>query len=289
MVIKNFKTLLLSILCGLVFCTGHATDTKKEYHRPKTTQEPPCLTVWIHGTHTWNAKLFEAKWIRSIPGLHPASAYTEETNIFHVAHALHKADPDKFPLEKIFAFGWNGKLSLTEREKAAEELCSALCALIKNYEKKHGVKPKLRLITHSHGGNVSLLLTEAQEKLGLPLEIDELILLACPVQERTKHLIANKIFKNVWHFYSRSDLTQVIDPQIVQNGWHGKVFSRRRFDPQANLIQKRIKRTKHRTFMKEKFLKNLPALLENKICQHCWKRKNKKGKVLTSVLVFSSL
>ena len=45
--------------------------------------------------------------------------------------------------------------------------------------------------------------------------IDELMLLACPVQEKTRALVSDSFFDHVYSFHSHADLFQVLDPQ----GW----------------------------------------------------------------------
>lgn len=71
-----------------------------------------------------------------------------------------------------YLWGWNGILSNKARR---EESINLFCCLVKliNYYKKQGVNPKIRLLAHSHGGNVCLgigrvwkeLTSKKQEKL----------------------------------------------------------------------------------------------------------------------------
>ena len=105
------------------------------------------------------------------------------------------------------------------------------------------------LIAHSHGCNVALYLAElAKSGEFKDLVIDRLILLACPVQLATAHLVGSPIFKRVFSFYSTADLGQIIDPQglynetkkISKDSKKPPLFSQRLFDDSPNLVQARI-------------------------------------------------
>ena len=45
------------------------------------------------------------------------------------------------------------------------------------------------------------------------LKIDQLILLACPVQKETGHEVDNTLFTEVYSLHSHHDLLQIADPQ----------------------------------------------------------------------------
>ena len=169
----------------------------------------------------------------------------------------------------FYLFGWSGKLSYQEREDTARILYNEIKALIAEYKKQYGTTPALRLITHSHGGNVALNLAKIKEAGDTEFVIDELILLACPVQIKTAPLIKDKLFKKIYSLYSTRDLIQILDPQEVYNNLKEKrfpLFSQRRFPDQANLRQIIVKRKKraisHVEFMLEKFLTTLPTILD---------------------------
>ena len=130
------------------------------------------------------------------------------------------------------------------------------------------------MITHSHGGNVALHLAELNNNKS-NLKIDELILLACPVQKRTCHLIADNMFTKAYSFYSNIDMIQVLDPQGLQKLWSRKekrkpgtpLFSKRKFEKHKNLRQVKVmlngKSIRHIDFILEKFLKQLPKMLND--------------------------
>ena len=157
------------------------------------------------------------------------------------------------------------------------------------YEEKNGIEPYIQLITHSHGGNIALNLAEINNS-ETPLSIDELILLACPVQYKTSHLIHNSMFKKAYSLYSHWDINQIIDAQ----GWEPLkervknlfmyaadqsddttekaqekkcFFSERRFQDDQKLIQSNIqygiRGMLHHEFLSESFMQQLPTLLSD--------------------------
>ena len=198
-----------------------------------------------------------------MPGMHKITAYDHYYNCRKIADLLVKADPHHYNLEHFYYFGWSGKLCFIERKKAAQKLYTELETLYQAHKNILGEGPIFRIITHSHGGNVFLNLANiipADSKM----VIEEAIILACPVQEKTKHLVASKCFKKIYAFYSGNDMFQVLDPQ----GWYKKgktkkLFSDRTFPRHDNLRQARIKlnggHPMHIDFFLPKFMANLPA------------------------------
>ena len=127
-----------------------------------------------------------------------------------------------------------------------------------------------RSITHSHGGNVALNLA-AVDHTKSSWHINEAILLACPVQNKTKHLIDNQLFDRLYSLYSTTDTIQVIDPQGLykkETAPDSKgLFSQRIFPYHKKLIQAKIRINKHgvphTNFTFCSFLKHLPALIDH--------------------------
>lgn len=231
------------------------------------------ITIWVHGTRF--SKLLLKNFFRSIPGLQLPDAYNKSNNQFDIAHALFAADPINFPLDDMRMFGWSGKLSHEARLQAAKDLYTELLELIKDYEKKYGFRPNIRIITHSHGGNVAFLLCQAAAEHTEKLVIDELILLACPVQRATMCYSSNPMFKKIIAIFSPIDLIQVADPQglyelkdtVTGKKQNGPFFSNRRFPAQENLVQLKVRRhghgLSHLTFILRPFLMTLPTLIEH--------------------------
>ncbi len=199
-------------------------------------------------------------------GMHSALDYDTKYRKRSIAELLCQISPDQYALDQFYFFGWNGKLCFNERKNAAKELYKAILELIDTYETQYGQKPKIRIITHSHGGNVVLNLAKAQDPQH-PLIIEELIILGCPVQEKTKHLVEADCFPKVYAFYSSTDIFQIIDPQgLYKKGKTKKTFSGRTFDHHDTLRQACVKLNgrslMHIDFLLTSFLKHLPALCQ---------------------------
>ncbi|MFC1842605.1 hypothetical protein ACFLYU_03030 [Candidatus Dependentiae bacterium] len=237
-------------------------------------KEEHFATIWIHGTRAHNLQdyLFTNFFYRKM-GLHNVSEYLDKHNMRKIAHIMSRQKTTRFTLENFFFFGWCGQLSHKKRKEAAQELHSTLLQFTDAYKAKHGVIPKIRLITHSHGGNVALNLGKINDKAENMLHISELILLACPVQKKTAKLITSKTFDKVYSLYSGLDILQVIDPQglhdikkTIKKRTKKPFFSKRTFKPQQNLHQVKIKINGrgilHVEFLVPKFALLLPYILQ---------------------------
>ncbi len=242
------------------------------------------IIIWDHGT-LGLSKTASPTFFKSIPGLWHTNMYTKGNSLFDVGTTLTNNAPDQFPQEDLYFFGWSGKLSIEARIEAAEELYDLILAKRDEYIKKDGVAPKIQIITHSHGGNVALHLAEVQNRRNRTFIVDELILLACPVQERTKPLIQDPMFKHIISFYSKLDLIQILDPQGLQDMkkiWLGTkkrnsdtpFFSERRFPDQNNLTQVQVKingrAITHLEFILKKFVRRLPLMIEELRVEKNW-------------------
>lgn len=173
---------------------------------------PQKITVFVHGTGRtarFIPSLFGLdKRFRHTPGLFKASSCYEGYCYHRMAKNLSKYAPQEFPYEHFYLFCWDGALSHEKRVKAAQELHKSLNKIHSLYKNKPYT---LTLITHSHGGNVALNLAGLQETK--PYSIDRLILLACPVQEKTKDYISSTLFKDIYAPYSSWDFLQIADLQ----------------------------------------------------------------------------
>jgi hypothetical protein len=199
------------------------------------------INVWIHGTRLFYAPPLQ-NFLYSTKGLHRACEYDSRYHMHDIGKILGKSAPHIFPPESFYIFGWSGKLDFGVREKAAKDLYEQLVVAQEEYEKKHGVKPMTRVITHSHGGNVMLNVARL-EGIKPDFYIDELILLACPVQDKTASLIKSPIFKKIFAIYSHLDLFQILDPQGLYKSdtKTSSLLSGRYFPEQENLEQVTIK------------------------------------------------
>lgn len=110
----------------------------------------------------------------------------------------------------FYTFGWSGFLSQKERLTQACILYLDLWQEVQQF-RKQGVIPKIRLIAHSHGGNVCLNLVPIHKLFGYDFYIDELLLCATPIQEETERFAYNSLWKTVYNIYAESDVIQLVD------------------------------------------------------------------------------
>ncbi len=180
--------------------------------------EQRIVTIFIHGT------LPPAPVLR-IPlvynffycprGLTRASDLDEKWHTAKFVRILCESDPTQFDKDHFYLFGWSGFLRFDERKKAAHELYNHLRLLKRSYE-ADSINPLFKLITHSHGGNVALYLAPvAEEEPENAVTIEELILLACPVQIETAPYVNESLFTKVFSVHSHHDILQVLDPQGI--------------------------------------------------------------------------
>lgn len=251
---------VIGYLCISAFSCINNTE---QVNHTKQSIKRTIITVYVHGTRLTPSN-FSKKYLYRIPGMHNITKYDHNYNCRNIAELLAKIDPGQYSIDTYYYFGWSGKLCFTERKAAAKNLYMELEKLYHAHINPLGEGPIIRIITHSHGGNVFLNLANI-----IPAEsqliIDEAIILACPVQDKTKHLVACPRFKKIYAFYSGNDMFQVLDPQ----GWYKKgkakkLFSDRRFPETDNLRQARIKlnggHPMHIDFFMPKFMANLPTL-----------------------------
>jgi len=148
----------------------------------------------------------------------------------------------------FYTFGWSGLISQYQRRKEAITLYADLAKEYAAFTAK-GITPKVRLIAHSHGGNLILnaagiheilqkgldnepsaqrypdpdqlqsmkelhhLLKEYKKTLPAvaPFHIDEFIMLGTPIQPETLSFCLSPFFKKIYHFYSDDDIIQGMD------------------------------------------------------------------------------
>ncbi len=115
------------------------------------------------------------------------------------------------PTTDIYSFGWTGLLSINARRAAAKKLYKEIEALV-DKARLDGDTPHIRLIAYSHGGGAALHLVEEFHARGKQtFVIDELILVATPIQPNTVRCAASPLFKRVYLFYSIGDNIQASD------------------------------------------------------------------------------
>lgn len=244
---------------------GYSINYQKHLRNQHIPTEVPAITIWVHGTRFFPEPVLK-KFFYCKDGLNHYTSLDPSYRHYKLAQTLIDADPQKFNAEYFYLFGWSGALSFKEREKAAKRLYIQLKKLREEYVKKYGVEPIIRILSHSHGGNVCLLLDKVKDPKDLSFIIDELVLLATPVQHETKLYAHSALFKKVYSLYSHLDSLQVIDPQGWQiTGKGAPLFSERRFSDHDKICQCAIKLNDrylmHVEFIKGKFLCKLPFVL----------------------------
>lgn len=248
------KFLFILIIAGL-------TQFAASFDGPGAKASRPQITVWIHGTTVrailpiktarfhFSSKLMNFKELR--PG---SQAYKR-------AILLAEGNSKLFPVEQFYLFRWNGMLDDHERFSAAKELYHELLTKIREVEKETGQYPDIKIIAHSHGGNIALYLAQLNDENNGNLKIEKLILLACPVQDSTASFAQHKIFNQIYAFYSKTDLIQVLALQKFRK------FAKRKFDqPNKNLVHIRTRWAKydlfHNDFKSITFASKLPDALK---------------------------
>lgn len=234
-------------------------------------------TIFIHGTLPPESLLTIAPvytFFKCPRGLTSVNNLSTKFHHRQLAEILFRHDSERFSPDAFYFYGWSGKLCMYEREIEAEKLFHAL----------KDIQGPLRIVSYSHGGNIALRLAQIAQREGRDdFVIDELVLLACPVQRETKNYITSKIFNRVVSIHSHRDMVQVLDPQglyelagIYKQAGLQKVFtylqkmqtlfSGRHFPVAHNLIQVNPqingRNLWHIEFILPSFIKCLPKILD---------------------------
>lgn len=218
---------------------------------PPEPPKAPIVTVWVHGTKP-ELPPFLSKMTKNITLLlsddSKGLCKIAQSDAYHYpslrAQALAVADPTHFSIEHFYTFGWSGNLTLEARKNASFDLFYELKELTLTYQKKYNCSPEIVLISHSHGGNVILHLAEITDPDNFKLKIAKAVLLACPVQKHTNHLIGSPIFERIYSLHSHTDMIQIADPQGLH---HRKekitrpLLSTRHFDAHPKVAQALIR------------------------------------------------
>lgn len=246
---------------------------------------PPAVTIWVHGTRFFPEGVLDTYFF-SLSGLNHYTSIDAKYHQRRLAETLIAADPEHFNAEHFYLFGWNGALSFKEREKAAFNLYENLKIIRQNYKKKYGCEPYIRMLAHSHGGNVILLLAQVKAPEDADFLVNQVILMGTPVQKQTKNYACADCFGKVYSFYSMLDVLQVIDPQGLRQK-ETRFFSERLFPAHEKIEQVAIKYNTrslmHIEFVKRKFIAQIPSVLaeidswkeSSSLPTHEWAQKDK--------------
>lgn len=222
----------------------------------------PSITVYIHGSQ--NATKFLSKDIwHCQKGLHHINELPKSSLFVQDAQLLQQGNPLLFNVEHYYTFGWSGKIKFSVRQEAGHDLFNAIKGLLKRYYQEHGAYPVVRIITHSHGGNIALNMAK-----DLPFFNDckielELILLACPVQKVTENIINHPEISRSYNLYSTFDLIQKLDFYTYNGRWF---LPNRTFETDAKncaqiLVKVNGKRISHTDFC-HSIVRHIPEILQ---------------------------
>lgn len=279
MISRTLITFSLGCLSLLIPSCAHRNSIKKltisqramAYHQE---YEAPPITIWVHGTRFIRRPIFH-NFFNGTPSLRLAQELAPDYYLHKVAKTLCKTAPQHFNPDTFYLFGWSGKLSKSAREHAGAALFDEIQRVIAAYVEKYHTKPFIRIITHSHGGSVALHMANIRGN-SMPFVVDELVLLACPVQKSTQACVEDDMFAHTISLYSSLDMVQVIAPQIIYNVFRTKKgnlksrmgwppFSKRRFAEHPKLAQVKVKINGralfHTEFTDQRFAKLLPHII----------------------------
>lgn len=285
----SYLLVALSFLCSGCYHRGRVIKKKvtmsydlpqrnnlKSKKQCRNGDDDPVITVWIHGTKFTRSDTYRRVY-NGVPDVKHIKEFPSEHGIQFQMKMLDRDAHEIFCYENLYLFGWSGRLSTHERYWAAVILYQKLTMLCETYKQKHGKVPRIRLVTHSHGGNIALNLVRVHKARKAELEIETLVLLACPVQHETKKLAESCFFKKVYAFYSSLDMVQVLAPEFMhkmRNDEDSVVgsclrwipFSNRCFESDSRVRQAWIKvnghAIMHSSFTRAHFLRTIPRLID---------------------------
>ena len=279
------KWIVTGCLLAGAMCTG--THEKKIHFKKKicvtkavakkTSAVAPSdtyITVWIHGVSIFKPNVYNN-------GLWPAHTFIENESLFGIGKDLVESDPKRFPADNVLMYSWAGKFDYGECEKASARLYDSLFNAIKEYTAQNRSSPKIRIVTFSYGGNIALNLPKFKAQ-GKKLVVDELILLAWPVQKSLVSMARDPMFKRIFNVYSPLDIVQIMDPQgLCCFNPNMPLFSSRRIKRAPNVLQAQIhingRGCGHFGLNNRKFVSVFPLVLDELNDWFCYAQENNLG------------
>lgn len=147
-----------------------------------------------------------------------------------------------------YTFGHLGLLSQTYRAQAAAELYHALVAEY-NRLKESYKEVIIDAVSHSHGGNIVLMLARCEATHNKGLRINDCIMLGTPIQTETAACAYASFFKRVINIYSDGDSIQGIDKMSTSSRVSYKTFDNKHLTiarlPQGNVYDVRVRVNKY--------------------------------------------
>ena len=241
----NKKQLLITtMLCALGCVLWYARTHRSPYGRGNPRPDAlHCMTIFVHGTFNpglgllnffdlFSGNVQESEYARIVASMRGDEFFYQEQPMlapglvgfeptfatrdgkyklaaYPIANAYEEVAQKLHPgavINHYYTFGWSGLLSADERKQAAsvfaKELAREYAALVHT-----GITPRIRIIAHSHGGNVALNLSQEKD---VP-RIDQLVMLGTPIQEETSAFVDNPLFGRVYNLYSKDDVAQGAD------------------------------------------------------------------------------
>ncbi len=108
-------------------------------------------------------------------------------------------------------YGWNGLLSNRARKRAGYDLYHSLRTIYARVKRMYNRAPRIRIIAHSHGGNVALWAAQAAIEDEANFSIDMLFMMGTPIQQETIDYIRHPFYKTIISTYSLGDSIQPND------------------------------------------------------------------------------
>jgi hypothetical protein len=253
---------MIAIYCLVSLLTQTTIMSKSTEHSKKNNNES-WVTVFVHGSFSLKPHLTLGNALNVIFDHIENSVYYRSTEInrqdkffyknqIMMGLGLHKIDiknPNKEeaarisaqcyekisqfignnPSDEYYAFGWSGLVSHKLRYLEAGILHQQLGDLLKKL-RAEGKNPKVRIISYSHGGNMSIQLgaIHVTKSPADQFFVDELYLNGTPVQIETDYLINSPIFKKVYNIYSKADCVQKLDFFSFKRFFSNRKFTNRK-------------------------------------------------------------
>jgi len=115
------------------------------------------------------------------------------------------------PYRHYLMYGWTGLLSNRARKRAGYDLYQQLRIVHDRIMSVYGRPPRMRLICHSHGGNVALWAAQAAHEDQTPFHVDLMCMLATPIQYETIAYTRLPFYNTIVSLYSYGDSIQPND------------------------------------------------------------------------------
>lgn len=156
----------------------------------------------------------------------PFSKHKTAAQLFaHLYDAVqHKFYPNQTCIDS-YTYGWSGAVNHKKRCEDATIFYKELKELVL-LKRESNLQVKVRIIAYSHGGNVVLNMAQEHNNDEHPNDfvINELILIATPVQQETDCYALHPFFERIYSICSRADCIQRADCFSTAGFFSGRSF-----------------------------------------------------------------